>query len=76
MFCWIHAFLFYKGKGKEDGVGGGGGVRVNGQVNRYVIISPSRRVFLFFGVEESLGGDSSLRRFIFGRGKCSVDPPA
>ena len=75
MFCWIHAFLFYEGKGKEDGVGGGG-VRVNGQVNRYVIISPSRRVFLFFEVEVSLGGDSSLRRFIFGRGKCSVDPPA
>ena len=25
MFCWIHAFLFYKGKGKKDGVGGGGG---------------------------------------------------
>ena len=23
-FCWIHAFLFYKGRGKEDGVGGGG----------------------------------------------------
>ena len=20
-FCWIHEFLFYKGKGKEDGVG-------------------------------------------------------
>ena len=73
-FCWIRAFLFYKGKGKEDEVEGG--VRVNGQVNRYVIISPARRDFLFFGVEVSLGGDSSLRRFIFGRGKCSVDPPA
>ena len=23
-FCWTHAFLFYKGRGKEDGVGGGG----------------------------------------------------
>ena len=32
-FCWIRAFLIYKGKGKEDGVEGGGGVRVNGQVN-------------------------------------------
>ena len=23
-FCWIHTFLFYKGRGKEDGVGGWG----------------------------------------------------
>ena len=62
MFCWIHAFLFYKGKGKEDGVGdGGGGVRVNGQVNGYVIISPARRVFLFFGVEVSLEGEKRVK---------------
>ena len=60
MFCWIHAFLFYKGKGKEDGVGGGG-VRVNGQVNGYVIISPARRVFLFFGVEVSLEGEKRVK---------------
>ena len=55
---------------------GGGGVRVNGHANRYVLISPARRVSLFFVVEASLGDDSSLQRFIFGRGKCSVDPPA
>ena len=53
---------------KMMGWGGGregSGVRVNGLANRYVLISPAR-VFLFFGVEVSL----------FGRGKCSVDPPA
>ena len=60
MFCWIHAFLFYKGKGKEDGVGGEG-VRVNGQVNGYVIISPSRRGILFFGVEVSLLGEKRVK---------------
>ena len=56
--------------------GGGGGVRVNWHANRYVLISPARRVSLFFVVEASLGDDSSLRRSIFGWGKCSVDPPA
>ena len=60
MFCWIHAFLFYKGKGKEDGVGGEG-VRVNVQVNGYVIISPAKRVFLFFGVEVSLEGEKRVK---------------
>ena len=48
---------------------------VNGLANRYVLISPAK-VFLFFGVEVSLGDESSSGRFIFGRGKCSVDPPA
>ena len=60
MFCWIHAFLFYKGKGKEDGVGEEG-VRVNVQVNGYVIISPSRRGILFFGVEVSLEGEKRVK---------------
>ena len=23
-FCWIYTYLFYKGRGKEDGVGGWG----------------------------------------------------
>ena len=40
---------------------GGGGVRVNGQVNGYVIISPARRVFLFFGVEVSLEGEKRVK---------------
>ena len=60
MFCWIHAFLFYKGKGKEDGVEEEG-VRVNVQVNGYVIISPSRRGILFFGVEVSLEGEKRVK---------------
>ena len=51
-------------------------VGVNGHAQRYVLILPAKPVFLFFGVEASLGDDSSLRRFTFGRGKCSVEPPA
>ena len=36
-------------------------MRVNGQVNGYVIISPSRRGFLFFGVEVSLGSEKRVK---------------
>ena len=54
------------------GVGGGG---INRYAHRYVLTLPAKRVFLFFGVKASLGDDSSLRRFTFGRGKCLVEPP-
>ena len=52
----------------------GGGV--NGYAHRNVLILPVKRVFPFFGVEASLGDESSLRRFTFGRRKCSVEPAA
>ena len=44
MFCWIHAFLFYEGKGKEDGVGGGGG----GSTGKLIDMSLSHRRDEFF----------------------------
>ena len=72
-FCWIHTFLFYKGRGKEDGVGG---VGVKGHAHRYVLILTAKPDFLLFGVKASHGDDSSSRRFTFGRGKCLVEPPA
>ena len=53
-----------------------GGVGVNGYAHRYVLILPAKPVFLFFEDKASLGDDSSLRRFTFGRGKCFVEPPA
>ena len=60
---------------EKDGVGGWG-VGVNGYAHRYVLILPAKPVFLFFEVKASLGDDSSLRRFTFGRGKCFVEPSA
>ena len=33
-FCWINTFLFYKGREKEDEVGGGGGGSWGLGVNR------------------------------------------
>ena len=50
MFCWIHAFLFYKGKGKEDGVGGEG-VRVNVQVNSMSLSHRRDEAFFSLGLK-------------------------
>ena len=74
LFSWIHAFLFYKSREKEDGGGGGGGV--NGHAHRYVLTLPAKRVFFFFEVKASLADDSSLGRSAFGRCKRLVEPPA
>ena len=73
LFSWIHAFLFYKSREKEDGGRGGG---VNGHAHRYVLTLPAKRVFFSFEVKASLTNDSSLGRSAFGRCKCLVEPPA
>ena len=67
-FCWIHAFLFYKGRGEGRW---GRKVGVNEYAYRYVFILP-----LFVGVEASLGDHFSLRRFTFDRRECLVEAPA
>ena len=72
-FRWIHALAFYKSEDKEDEVGGWG---ITGKLHKYVLILPAKRVFFLFGVKASLGDDSSLRRFTFGRQKCLVELPA
>ena len=73
-FFWTHAFLFYKGRGKEGGVRGGGG-GINGHAHRYLLTLPATRVFPFFGVKASFGDDSSSWRFTFGRRKCLLESP-
>ena len=67
-----HAFILQRqGEGRW-----GWEVGVNGYAHKYILILPAKRVFLLFGVEASLRGESSLRRFTLGRGKCLVEPPA
>ena len=47
------------------------GVGLAGHAHRHVLILP-----LSFGIEASLGDDSSSRPLTFGGGKCLVEPPA
>ena len=51
-------------------------VGINGHAHRYVLISPAKQVFFFFGVKASRGDGSSSRPFTFRRRKCLVEPPA
>ena len=75
IFLDLHIFILQR-QGQENAVEKGGVGGINRHAHRYVLTLPAKRVFLFFGVKASLGDDSSLRRFTFGRGKCLVEPPA